>query len=199
MRKQEGALAIALATVACCLPCRSEAQVHWDAGAQGGISDRFATRFAPSHSVGPSAEVHGHVAVYPMLRIGPYVSFEDSPTNHLSDRQIYAGGVRFKVTPPWLDAPWHAWGFVGVGYAYARMPAFSLSSSTVELPVGLGVARKITGPWELCGELAVRFDFAGLSWNAPQPGPPGVDTSGSSLAGGDLLAVLLSVGVSFQP
>jgi hypothetical protein len=134
-----------------------------------------------------------------MLRIGPYASFEESPTDHLPDRQIYSAGVRLKVTPPWLDPPWHAWAFAGLGYAYARMSALALSASTAELPVGVGIGRKVMGPWALCGELALRFDFAGLSWHGPTPGPLGTDTGGSSLAGGDLLAVLLSVGVSFQP
>lgn len=191
MRKHQGALAILLGT-ASSWPGRGHAQVHWDVGAQGGFSDRVPAGGAASRQVGPVAEVHGHIAVYPMLRVGPYASFEESPIGK-DDRQVYAAGVRFKVTPPWLDPPWHAWAFAGLGYGYARIPALPASASTVELPAGVGVSDKISGPWQIYAELALRFDFAGLSWHGPGASTP------SSPAGGDLLAVLLSVGVSFSP
>lgn len=180
------------------MPAR--AQTHWDVGAQAGATERIATASgAPARSPGPSVEIHGHVAVYPLVRIGAYGTFELSPTSGMRDRLIYGGGGRVKLTPPLLPAPWHVWAFLGAGFAYAQLPDSGESTPTAEFPVGLGLGRKLSGPWELCAELAARLDVAGLSWHEPVPLPPGVPASGDNPSGGDVLAVSLSVGVSLGP
>lgn len=177
---------------------RAGAQVHWDAGIQAGATQRLTSgdAAAPKPTPGPSAEVHAHVAVFPMLRVGPYAAFDLSPAAGTNGRQVYAAGLRAKVTPPWLSAPWHAWAFVGVGFADAYTPRYRSSADLVteghstgmlELPLGVGVARKLRGAWEIYAELAARIVAARASIGAPASGP----------ARDDLLAVSLSLGVSF--
>ena len=175
------------------------AQTHWDVGAQAGTTERIAAPSAPARAPGPSVEVHGHVALYPLVRIGAYGTVELSPTSGLPSRLVYAGGGRVKITPPLLPAPWHLWAFLGGGFAYAQIPAWGLSNWTAELPAGVGLGRKLSGPWELCAELSARLDVAGLSWHAAVPLPAGAQGSGDNASGGDVLAVSLSVGVSLAP
>jgi hypothetical protein len=176
-------------------PTGAGAQVRWDLGALAGATERVASGSAPARAPGPSGEIHAHIAVYPMLRVGPYAAFDLSPTSGLRARSVYAAGLRVKVTPPWLRAPWRAWAFLGFGGAYAYAPgAHSLeAASTVmpELPVGVGIGRRIRGGWEVCAELGVRWNLGGFA-AAARPAPP-VEV----FAGNDLLAVSLSVGVNF--
>jgi hypothetical protein len=190
------ALGVAVSALSFVLPAR--AQTHWDVGAQVGVTERVATAAgAPARSPGPAVEVHGHIAVYPMVRVGAYGTFDLSPTSGWPDRTVYAAGGRIKVSPPWLPAAWHLWAFLGVGFADAVIPRWGLSTSTVEIPAGIGLGRKLSGPWELCAELSARLDVAGLSWHGgPPPGPP---VSADNASGGDVLAVSLSVGVSLAP
>jgi hypothetical protein len=192
-------VAIALGVAQLVLSWPARAQTHWDVGAQAGVSDRITAPHAPSRLPGPTFEVHGHIALYPMVRVGAYGTFELSPTSGFPDRFVYAGGGRVKVTPPWVPAPWHLWVFLGVGYSYENIPRWRLSTSTVEVPFGVGLGRKVSGPWELYAELAARLEIAGLSWRAPIPLPPGARPTDDNASGGDVLAVSLSVGVSLAP
>jgi hypothetical protein len=176
-------------------PAGAGAQVRWDLGVLAGAADRIASGSAPARSPGPSGEIHAHIALYPMLRVGPYAAFDLSPTSGLRARSVYAAGLRVKVTPPWLRAPWRAWGFLGFGGAYAYAPgARSLEAAATlvpELPLGVGVGRRIRRGWEACAELGVRWNLAGFA-AAARPEPP-VEV----FVGNDLLAVSLSVGVNF--
>ena len=182
-------LAAAFAGVAFASAARAGAQVRWDLGAQAGATQRVALPSTAASSPGPSGEIHAHVAVYPMLRVGPYALFDLSPTSGVGDRRIYAGGLRLKVTPPWLSVPWHAWGFLGVGFAYALTPGSAsrgaTSTTEPEVPLGLGLSHRLRGAWDVCAELGTRWNL-GAIWASPHSGE-------------DLLAVSLSLGVSFAP
>jgi hypothetical protein len=182
--------AVCLVGAAFASPSQAHAQVHWDMGAQVGVTDRMALGSAPGRTPGPSGEIHAHVAVYPMLRVGPYAAFDLSPTAGLEARRIYATGARVKITPPWLAAPWRVWGFLGFGVAYAYAPSSptmpSSSTTMLELPVGVGLSHKLRGAWAVCTELGAWWNVATFE-QLPRN------------AGRDLLAVSLSVGVSLAP
>jgi hypothetical protein len=195
---RRGFLVIRLSSAAFAFAPAAAAQVHGDVSAEAGATDRIAPGAAPGRTPGPSGEIHAHVAVYPMLRIGPYAAFDLSPVAGQPDRQIYAGGLRVKVSPPWLAAPWRLWGFLGLGLAYAYTPSTpvfrSASVVTPELPVGVGLGHRLHGPWDVVAELGVRWDLAGIG-GAGSPPPPASPLP-TPFAGNDLLAVSLSVGVS---
>ena len=91
--------------------------------------------------------------------------FDLSPTDGVADRRIYAGGVRIKVAPPLLPTPWRVWAFLGFGGAYVQMPrgpSFpGTSTSTAEVPVGVGLGRRLAGALEIYVELAGRLEIAG--------------------------------------
>jgi hypothetical protein len=199
--------AIAFAGVSLTSARGADAQVHWDVGIQAGVTGRLTTGDAtmPTPTPGPSGEIHGHVAVIPMLRVGPYAAFDLSPAPGTTARQIYAAGLRAKVTPPLLSAPWHAWVFAGVGYADAYTARYQpandvvvrgVSTGMLELPVGVGAGYKLRGPWELHAELGARVVVARGSVHSVSSGNGNPFTP---LVSDDLLAVSLSVGVSLAP
>jgi hypothetical protein len=197
-RRRRWALAIRLSGTALATASAAEAQVHWDVAAQAGATDRIATGAAPGREPGPSGEIHAHIAVYPMFRVGPYAAFDLSPVAGLPDRQIYAGGLRVKVTPPWLAAPWRAWGFLGIGLAYAYSPSSPSSRSESvtmpEVPIGAGLGHRLHGPWDLYAELGARWNLAGLGGSGSAPAA--TSSAPTAFVGNDLLAVSLCVGVS---
>src|SRR5258708_1727381 len=110
-RGRRWSIASALGALALGWPCVAAAQVHWDLGVEVGATERItnANRATPEPLPGPSAEIHAHIAVLPMLRVGPYLSFDLSPASGTPARQVYAGGLRAKVAAPVLSAPWRAW------------------------------------------------------------------------------------------
>jgi hypothetical protein len=179
------------------------AQVHWDVGAQAGVLQRFQSNQpagAPSPIPGPVGEVHAHVAVVPMLRVGPYAAYDVSPlpsSAGVPARQFVEGGLRGKLAPPLLSGPWHTWAFLGLGYAWAFLPGYTVAGrpaggidgGILDLPAGVGVGYRLRGardPWELTAELGARV---GLAFFGPlyADGPH------------DSFALSLSVGVSLEP
>ena len=165
------------------------------------MTERIPVAGAPARSPGPSGEVHAHVALYPMLRAGPYAAFDLAPVDQLRARRVYAAGVRAKVTPPILPRPWRAWAFAGVGVAYAYTPgSMSLKADgTVlpELPVGVGAGVRLRRGWELFAEVAARFNLAAFGKIGARESAP-LDAV-TVFPGDDLLAVSFSVGVNLDP
>lgn len=157
------------------------AQVHWDVGAQVGVMQRFLTgsgAATPSPIPGPVGEVHAHVAVVPMLRVGPYLAHDISPappSAGVPARQITEGGLRAKFAPPFLTGRWRGWALLGVGYARVYEPSHHVMEGSVDtfvdgqeggildLPVGVGIGYRVRGPhdpWEITAELGGRVGLA---------------------------------------
>jgi hypothetical protein len=178
------------------------AQVHWDVGGQAGIAQRVQT--GPGAGVtspipGPMVEANAHVAVVPMLRLGPYFVYEAAPYAPSADlpaRQFGEAGMRAKLSPPILGEPWHLWALLGLGYGLAYWPSHTqgavhsgqIEGNYLDLPVGMGVGYRVRGPGsplELTAELAARVGlafFGEMYSDAPR----------------DSIALTLSVGVSLQ-
>jgi hypothetical protein len=178
------------------------AQVHWDVGAQAGVIQRVQTGAAagaPSPSPGPVGELHGHVAVIPMLRAGPYVAFDVAPLTGPGGpppRSFLEGGLRAKLSPPILSGSWRLWALLGLGYAWvdwpgheqAGAPAAGLEGTLLDLPFGVGAGYHVRGPrdpWEVTAELGARV---GLAFFGP------LYSDGAR----DSFALSLSVGVSLD-
>jgi hypothetical protein len=141
----------------------------------------------------------GHVALVPMVRVGAYVAYDISPLAGLPPREILEGGLRAKVTPPFLPTPWRDWAFLGLGYARtyesgyvtsvpgATPPAQAHVGAAVggilDLPAGVGLGYRFRHPWEVFGELGARIGLAFF---------------GTTLTGQDSFALSLSVGVSLD-
>ncbi|MGH7270370.1 MAG: hypothetical protein ACREJ3_08050 [Polyangiaceae bacterium] len=186
---------------------RTEAQVHWDIGAEAGVTERVATgggSNAPALLPGPTGEVHAHVAILPMLRVGPYLVHDIAPASGIPARQITASGLRAKLSPPWLAVPWRAWAFLGVGYARAYAPSSELaaggplirgaSGGFVDLPLGVGLGYRLTRAWEPFVELRARFGFvfSGSMYDEARCG------CGGAFIGDDSVALSLNLGLSLN-
>jgi len=186
------------------------AQVHWDVGVELGVMDRLTTGRdlnAPTPTPGPTGEVHAHVALVPMVRVGAYVAEDISPLPGLPAREITEAGLRAKVSPPLLSGPWRGWIFLGLGYAYAYAPGHEAvvrgsvpptetpvrgaSGGILDVPVGVGIGYKLRRPWQIFAELEGRV---GLAFSGALYGR----VEGEPYGGQDSFAVSLSVGVSWD-
>ena len=170
-------------------------------------------------------ELHGHVAVLPLLRAGLYLSHDISP--ELSTRQVTSFGARAKLTPPILCGPWRAWAFLGFGYSLVYSPSYhhtydissgagqpqvptdvavdGLWGTFFEIPVGIGLGYKLQKPWELTAELGTKigFGFSGDLYCGDTTCPPNASAPPNpplliAPVGYDTLAVYLAVGVSLD-
>jgi len=166
--------------------------VHWDAGVELGAAYRLTTGQSagvPAPIPGPAGELHAHVALVPMVRVGGYLAFDVSPVPGFPVREIAEAGLRAKLSPPLLSGAWRDWLFVGVGYA--RAFAAGEGGGFLDLPVGVGIGYRLRRPWELFAELEGRVGlaFAGPLYDKSAPGP---------YEGHDSFALSLCVGVSWD-
>jgi hypothetical protein len=190
------------------------AQTRWDMGAEAGAMDRIPTggrSAATAPWPGPFAELHGHVALVPMVRLGAYVSEDLSEVAGRPVRHFTEPGIRLKVTPPLLRPPWRTWAFVGLGYALGYQPSYAFGpgdptahtasqraagevGGILDLPFGVGVGLRVRAPWVVTAELAGRVGlmFTGAMYDPERCG------CGASYLGHDSFAVALSVGVSLE-
>jgi hypothetical protein len=206
---------------------RAGAQLHFDVGAEAGVSRRFLTDRppgGPDAGFGAAFEVHGHIAILPLLRAGAYVAHDIAPVPGLAAREITSAGLRVKVVPPLFPAPWRAWVFAGFGYAGVYAPAYDTvyapagdgeppgpvhvaasGGSYFEVPVGLGASYRLRRWVELTAELGARFGFGFRGSVYGEDGGRAafaMDGSGQqervAKAGDDTASVALSLGVSFD-
>jgi hypothetical protein len=217
---------VVVAAAAAALPmlwsARARAQVHWDVGAQVGAIDRFTTggdAAGASAQPGPVAQVQGHVALVPMVRLGAYAATDVSPTSDRGTRTFWEAGLHARFTPPLLPAPWRAWAFAGFGYAYTYKTSYhhaetdpngagidvaygDVYGGVLDVPVGIGVGHKVRGAWELFAELGGRFGVGffgpmyddGASGRAVSTSLPFVEP----FMGQDSFALSLTAGLSLD-
>jgi hypothetical protein len=211
----------ALFLVAFPKPC--SAQVHWDVSLQAGVMKRFLFERPPNSGdagFGPTAQLTGHVALLPFLRLGAYAGHDLSPGPSDALRSITFGGVRVRGDMPWFRENFRAWLFAGFGYdltyshSYDKTLLVSVGTGATvkrdgtinsawggffELPFGLGAAYKLSKKWALVGELGARAGFAHHGDVYVDPGPevtlPDRPNQNVEPLGLDSFAIGLTVGV----
>jgi len=202
----------------------ASAQVHWDAGASIGVVRRIYTGGTGDGGFGPVAGLQAHVALFPLIRVGGYVSHDLSPTNDGADaRNITSAGLRLKVGSPWPHGgAWHAWAFLGVGYVGVYAPSYhrglsienggssaqadalvsGAGGSHVEIPLGLGIGYRFWKPWELTLEVGSRFGFGFAGSLYQDPGRAawvaGAGQTRLAPVGNDAVAPFAVLGVSLD-
>jgi hypothetical protein len=169
---------------------------------------RFMTGAAPgaaSPEPGPVGEVRAHMALLPMLRLGPYLAHDIAPlSGEAPARQITEAGLRAKLSPPLLALPWRTWVFVGVGYDRAYEHSHRLASGdfvpglaggSLQTRVGFGLGYRLDRTWELFAELGGRIGllFAGSMYDSAGC------SCGEPYQGKDSFALSLSLGLSLYP
>jgi len=155
------------------------AQVRWDAGVLGSFQQRFLNG-------GPVAEggaltIDGHVALFPLLRVGAWATAEASkPVNDAPLRGIFGGGLQLRITSPWPRGVWRLW--LATGFGYDGLASEAGGGGFFEVPAIVGASYRFRRPWVFLMELAARPSFG--FW-------------GSYYAGGvtDVISVALSFGV----
>lgn len=198
------------------------ADIHWDLGIGAGVNKRFLTNKAGDDAgFGPAASLEGHLALFPLLRVGAYVTGELSPQGGIPMREMLAAGVRVKITPPWPRGNARIYATLGVGYVGVYAPSYQLSLVTpggtrvdgkidgsgggyLEIPVTIGVLYKIRKPLFLFAELWTRFGmgFSGSYYGGGSGGrsilASGFEGQVVAPAGNDLFALGLAVGFGFD-
>ncbi len=206
-------------------PRPAAAQVRWDASAQVGVAKRFVFNRPHGGSdagFGPAAQLNGHVALLPLLRVGGYLS-GDMTSVGPATRQMVGGGARVVGIVPWRTTHVHAWLFVGFGYELVFTPSYHTTlslapddssptqptdvlvtqagGSMAEIPFGVGVAYALRPPFELVAELGGRvgFGFSGSVYQDPGRAFFAVGYPENRLlpAGNDAFSTFLTVGVGF--
>ena len=168
------------------------AQVHWDAGVLGSFQQRFLNG-------GPVAEggaltIDGHVALFPLLRVGAWATAEASkpvagsagggtaqaPNADSPLRGIFGGGLQLRITSPWPRGVWRLW--LATGFGYDGLASEAGGGGFFEVPAIVGASYRFRRPWVFLVELEARPSFG--FW-------------GSYYAGGvtDVISVVLSFGV----
>ena len=205
----------------------AQAQLHWDVGAEVGAMRRVLSSRAigtEDAGIGPIGEIHGHVALLPLVRVGAYLGHDISPQGNSGSRQITFFGARVKVNSPWPHDPWRAYFFAGFGYAAVYAPSYHTSVISpgatgmpakedalvdgvgghfFEIPLGIGIAYKVRKPLEITAELSGRFGF-GFGGDLYDLDRGRVGSSPSQIGllvdnpGNDAIGVSLMLGVNFD-
>lgn len=208
-------------------PRAAAAQLHFDASAQVGVMKRVLTERPAGvgdASVGPIAQLMGHVALLPLVHVGGYFGHDISSVSDVT-RNITFGGLRAKAMLPVVPKPFRLWFFAGLGYAgvyqrsankvFARTDP--LGTGTLELrpgriegagggffevPLGVGASYMFRKPWELSAELGGRIGFGHTGSVYERPGPqvtiPDMAGRNALPAGLDRFALGLTVGISMD-
>ncbi len=180
------------------------AQLHWDASAQAGVMKRVLANRpdgAPDAGFGPVVQLQGHVALFPLVRLGAYFGHDISPMGgDLSARDLTWGGIRAKLMSPFPRGAFRAWLFAGFGFegVYARStlrPGLQIQGAGghfLEVPFGLGTSYTFRKPYALCAELGMRTGFAhaGSAYEPPARQSSAVGTA----PGVDRFAIGLTLG-----
>lgn len=137
------------------------AQVHWDASVQAGGLKRWLTGRpdgAPDATFGGQAQIAGHVALLPLVRVGGYGTFDVTGAGDVT-RFVYGGGAHAKVFAPLGPGSTRLWLFTGLGLLGVSTTT-AAGGRFLEVPLGLGGSRKVWGPHALMAELGVRIGVA---------------------------------------
>lgn len=198
----------------------ARAQLHWDASAQLGVMKRFLADRPPGTEdvgFGPTGQLTGHVALFPLVRVGGYVGHDLSPLpGDGAARHVTFGGLRAKGMLPWVRRSMRAWVFAGFGYTGVYSPSYDTTFTVdgtgggrpgrvqgagggfFDVPLGIGASYKLFEPWELVVELGARFGF-GHTGAVYDPGPhvrvADLPSHVRAPAGLDRFALGLTVGI----
>jgi hypothetical protein len=215
-------LSALIVVAALVVPSLANAQLRGDIGAYGGVSQRvIASHTGGGALPGPMVGLEGHIALFPLLRLGAYVHGEISPTNdQVAAREMLGGGLRLKVIPPWPRGDWRIWAALGIGYMAAYSPSYTqtlhpLNGSTttlsvdsagggfLEVPLSIGAEYRKFKPFMLFAEITGRFGFgfSGTLYGANAGRGAKTDTGAPEAIvsdGGDVFAIGAALGLGFD-
>jgi hypothetical protein len=182
-----------IAALASLWPGEAAAQVRWDLGVEGGPERRVHTgkpAGGPDSGFGPAVEAQAHVALFPLLRLGPYVQYDTSPVSGLGVRGIFSAGLDARVLMPWPRGAIRAYVRAAVGEAATLEfdGRGAPGGHFTEVPLAIGAAARVA-PWTwVTSEVGARpgFAFGGAAYHPP---------SARSPSGNDTLAVYLTLGL----
>jgi hypothetical protein len=151
--------------------------------------------------------VYAHVALLPMLRLGPYLAHDIVLGK--AERQTTEAGLRAKLTLPILARPWRTWAFLGLGFARSYRPSHILAPTStepggevggeeggfVDATLGAGMGVRIRGTWLMFAELAAHSGF--VFWGGMYDHTP-CGCLRDPYPGHDSFAASLRVGVSLD-
>lgn len=157
--------------------------MRYDLGALASFQQRFlvgAPAGARGIAEGGALTLDGHVAIFPLLRVGAYFTGEVSkpidgpasaPVTVTSTREILGGGLRVKIVPPWPRGVWRMW--IATGFGYDGVVTDRGGGGFFEVPAIVGASYRIRKPVVFLMELGARFGFG--FWGSYYDGRAGND------------------------
>ena len=184
MREAGGLFCLVVVLVA----APAHAQIRYDLGALATFQQRFLANTqagASSVAEGGGLTLDGHVAIFPLLRVGAWVTGEVSEPAFGSagggaTRELVSTGLRVKLVPPWPRGVWRAW--FATGFGVTGIITDEAGGGFFEVPIILGASYRIRKPVVFLMELGTRLGFG--FWGSNY-------TSG----GTDVVSVALSLGI----
>ncbi len=168
-------------------PLSARAQVRYDVGALASFQQRISSGVPAARSTfaeGGAVTIDGHVALFPLLRLGAWATGEVSKSvDDAPLREILGGGLQLKILSPWPRGVWRVW--LATGFGYDGLVSDAGGGGFFEVPAIVGASYRFRRPWVFLMELAARPSFG--FW-------------GSYYAGGttDALSIALSFGVGID-
>ena len=214
-----------VASFALLVPSAAHAQLHWDASAALGVEKRFlANRPAGAEDAGfgPSLQLAGHLALFPLVRAGLYAGYAISPLGgEAAARDMFPFGARFKIMSPFPRGETRAWLFLGIGYTLVSTRSYETTISTptgigsattprkvtvesagggfLGVPVGVGLSTQLFESLHLFGELGAHIGFAHNGSVYESPGPQlrseGFPDDNALPSGKDRIGLGLNIGI----
>jgi len=163
VREVAGALCC-LVVVLVAAPAR--AQIRYDLGALATFQQRFLASTQPGASSvaeGGGLTLDGHIAIFPLLRVGAWVTGEvsepigGSAAGGGATRELVSTGLRVKMVPPWPRGVWRAW--FATGFGVTGVITDEAGGGFFEVPIILGASYRIRKPVVFLMELGARLGF----------------------------------------
>ncbi len=175
---------------------------HWDVEVQAGVMNRWFTHNTPSYhpSLGPSAQVSGHVALLPLVHVGAYFGGDLSPYPGGGLRNFEYGGPHVRIMIPLLPKTMRLWLATGVGIGRSYEKSFHAAKfngkfypsdryAYGEVPLGIGASYKFWPGWSVFSEVSGRVLFGNSAPDASSSPalPPTTDRYALGLSVGIML------------
>lgn len=192
--------------------------MHWDVSLTGGVLRRALIGGSGDASIGGGAQLKGHVAIFPLIRLGLYSNLDFYPVNGgEGTRRTITFGITPKISIPGMPKHWRGGLYTGLGFAWSNSSAYELvytpePNRTVttaapsaagthwEVPLGFQMTYRMSKQWSLVFDTGVKFGF--LFGNDLYNGRPAVRSDIGEVIlpsrGNNVLSVFFSMGIGFD-
>ncbi len=135
-------------------------QLHWDAGVSAGPMRRVLFGGNSAGDMGFTTGLDAHVALFPLLRVGAYATFDTSGANNEDVTRLgFSGGLHAKLTLPLMPKGWKGAFLLGLGYAFTARPEDERERSVAGVPTRFVAPSQTGGMLEIPLGIQTAYDL----------------------------------------